>query len=48
VVFYLIPTLLLTVAVSAAVYSAVELPAINLGKRLAGRRAMEQAAHAAP
>jgi peptidoglycan/LPS O-acetylase OafA/YrhL len=48
VVIYLVPMLLLTVAVSAAVYYAVELPAINLGKRLAGRRAMEQAAHAAP
>ena len=48
VVLYLVPTLLLTVAVSAAVYYAVELPAINLGKRLAGRRAMEQAEHAAP
>jgi peptidoglycan/LPS O-acetylase OafA/YrhL len=48
VVLYLVPTLLLTVAVSAGIYYAVELPAINLGKRLAGRRAMEQAAHAAP
>jgi peptidoglycan/LPS O-acetylase OafA/YrhL len=48
VVLYLGPTLLLTVAVSAGIYYAVELPAINLGKRLAGRRAMEQAAHAAP
>lgn len=45
---YLAPTLLLTVAVSAAVYYAVELPAINFGKRLAGRKAMEQSAHAAP
>jgi peptidoglycan/LPS O-acetylase OafA/YrhL len=45
---YLLITLLATIGVSAAVYYAVELPAINLGKRLAGRRAMEQAAHAAP
>jgi peptidoglycan/LPS O-acetylase OafA/YrhL len=36
--FYLIPTLLLTVVVAAAVYYAVELPAINCGKRIAGTR----------
>ena len=45
-VCYLIATLLLTVLVSAAVYYAVELPAIALGKRWAGRRTM--AIQAAP
>jgi peptidoglycan/LPS O-acetylase OafA/YrhL len=45
---YLIPTLLLTILVSAAVYYAVELPAIVLGKRLAGRRATDSGIQAAP
>lgn len=45
---YLLVTLLGTVALSALVYYSVELPAINLGKRMAGRRVMEQAEHAAP
>jgi peptidoglycan/LPS O-acetylase OafA/YrhL len=45
---YLLITLLGTVGLSALVYYSVELPAINLGKRLAGRRVMEQAEHAAP
>lgn len=44
---YLIPTLLLTVLVAAGVYYAVELPAILLGKRLAGPRA-DAGAQAAP
>jgi peptidoglycan/LPS O-acetylase OafA/YrhL len=48
VAFYLIPTLIITVAVSAAVYYTVELPAINLGKRLAGRRAIDLGTQAAP
>jgi hypothetical protein len=43
-----IPTLLLTILVSAAVYYAVELPAINIGKRFAGRRATESGIQAAP
>ena len=46
--FYVIPTLLLTIAVSAGVFYAVELPAINLGKRLAGKRATELGIQAAP
>ena len=46
--FYVIPTLLLTILVSAGVYYAVELPAIGYGKRLAGRRAMEMAIQVAP
>ncbi len=46
--FYLIVTLLLTILVSAAVYYAVELPAIALGKRLAGRRATDSGIQAAP
>jgi len=45
---YVTATLLGTVGLSAVVYYTVELPAINLGKRLAGRRAMDQAEHAAP
>ena len=45
---YLIITLLVTIAVSAAVFYAVELPAIKLGKRLAGRRATELGMQAAP
>ena len=45
---YVIPTLLLTILVSAAVYYAVELPAIVLGKRLAGRRAADIGIQAAP
>lgn len=48
VALYLIPTLLLTIGVSAAVFYAVELPAINLGKRLAGRRAIDVGMQAAP
>jgi peptidoglycan/LPS O-acetylase OafA/YrhL len=48
VVFYLIPVLLVTIAVSAIVYYTVELPAINLGKRLAGRRAIDLGTQAAP
>jgi peptidoglycan/LPS O-acetylase OafA/YrhL len=47
-VCYLIPTLLLTVLVSAAVYYAVELPAIVLGKRLGGRRGTDPGIQAAP
>jgi peptidoglycan/LPS O-acetylase OafA/YrhL len=47
-VLYLVPTLLLAVALSAGIYYAVELPAISLGKRFVGRRVMQQAAHAAP
>ena len=46
--FYLIPTLLLTIIVSAGVYYAVELPAIVLGKRLVGRRATDNGIQAAP
>jgi peptidoglycan/LPS O-acetylase OafA/YrhL len=46
--FYVIPTLLLTIAVSAAVYYAVELPAINIGKRLAGKRVTDAGIQAAP
>jgi peptidoglycan/LPS O-acetylase OafA/YrhL len=46
--FYLIPTLLLTIVVSAGVYYAVERPAIGLGKRLAGRRAIDYGIQAAP
>ena len=45
---YLIATLLGTIILSAAIYYTVELPAINLGKRIAGRRMMEEAEHAAP
>ncbi|PYI93235.1 MAG: hypothetical protein DME97_05710 [Verrucomicrobia bacterium] len=45
---YLIPTLLVTIGISAIVYYAVELPAINLGKRLAGRRAADFGTQAAP
>ena len=48
VVAYLIPTLLVTIGVSAIVYYSVELPAINLGKRLAGRRAIDLGTQAAP
>jgi peptidoglycan/LPS O-acetylase OafA/YrhL len=48
VVVYLIPALLLTIVVSAIVYYSVELPAINLGKRLAGRRAIDLGTQAAP
>jgi peptidoglycan/LPS O-acetylase OafA/YrhL len=47
-VCYLIPTLLLTILASAAVYYAVELPAIACGKRLAGRRATDSGIQAAP
>jgi peptidoglycan/LPS O-acetylase OafA/YrhL len=47
-VWYLILALLLTILVSAAVYYAVELPAIALGKRLAGRRLTESGIQAAP
>ncbi|HEX7518499.1 MAG TPA: acyltransferase [Chthoniobacterales bacterium] len=47
-VCYLITTLLLTILVSAAVYYAVELPAIVLGKRLAGGRATDSGTQAAP
>ena len=46
---YMFPTLLLTVLVAAAVYYAVELPAVKLGERLAGsRRAGEFGTQAAP
>jgi peptidoglycan/LPS O-acetylase OafA/YrhL len=48
VAVYLIPILVVTVAVSAIVYYTVELPAINLGKRLAGRRAIDLGTQAAP
>jgi peptidoglycan/LPS O-acetylase OafA/YrhL len=47
-VVYLIPTLLITIAVSAAVFYAVELPGIKLGKRLAGRSAIDVGMQAAP
>lgn len=47
-VCYLILTLLLTILVSAAVYYAVELPAIACGKRLAGSRAADVGVQAAP
>ena len=47
-VCYVIPTLLLTILVSAAVYYAVEWPAIVLGKRLAGSRATDIGIQAAP
>jgi peptidoglycan/LPS O-acetylase OafA/YrhL len=47
-VCYLIPTLLLTILASAAVYYAVELPAIACGKRLAGPRATYIGIQAAP
>jgi peptidoglycan/LPS O-acetylase OafA/YrhL len=45
---YVIPALLLTILVSAVVYYTVELPAINLGKKIAGRRATESGMQAAP
>jgi len=45
---YLILTLLLTTLVSTVVYYAVELPAIILGKRLAGRRGTDIGIQAAP
>ena len=45
---YVIFTLLLTIAVSAAVFYAVELPAIKMGKRLAGGRAIDVGMQAAP
>ena len=48
IAFYVIPTLLLTIAVSGAVFYAVELPAIAMGKRFAGRRATEAGIQAAP
>jgi peptidoglycan/LPS O-acetylase OafA/YrhL len=48
IAFYLIPTLLLTIIVSAGVYYAVELPAIARGRRLAGRRANDAGIQAAP
>jgi peptidoglycan/LPS O-acetylase OafA/YrhL len=48
VAFYLIPVLLVTIAVSALVYYTVELPAINLGKRWAGRRGIDLGNQAAP
>jgi peptidoglycan/LPS O-acetylase OafA/YrhL len=47
-VVYLIVTLLLTIVVSAGVYYAVELPAIALGKRLAGGRMTDRGIQAAP
>jgi peptidoglycan/LPS O-acetylase OafA/YrhL len=47
-VAYLIPTLLITIAVSAVIFHAVELPAIKLGKRLAGGRAIDVGMQAAP
>ena len=46
--FYLIPTLLFTIVVSAGAYYAVELPGIALGKRLAGHRAIDNGIQAAP
>ena len=45
---FVVPMLGLTVAVSAAVYYLVELPAIHLGKRLAGPRATAAGVQAAP
>jgi peptidoglycan/LPS O-acetylase OafA/YrhL len=45
---YLIVTLLVTIALSAAVFYAVELPAIAMGKRLAGARAEDIGVQAAP
>ena len=47
-VIYLLVTLFLTIGVSGLVYYGVELPAINLGKRLAGRRAVDVGVQAAP
>jgi peptidoglycan/LPS O-acetylase OafA/YrhL len=46
--FYVVPTLLLTVAVSAVVYYLVELPAINFGRQLAGRRPSDAEVQVAP
>lgn len=46
--FYVIPTLLLTILVSAGVYYAVELPAIARGRRLAEGRATDPGIQAAP
>lgn len=46
--FYVIPTLLLTILVSAGIFYAVELPAIARGKQLAGSRATDEGSHAAP
>jgi peptidoglycan/LPS O-acetylase OafA/YrhL len=46
--FYVIPTLLLTILVSAGVYYAVELPAIARGRRLAGGRSTDPGIQAAP
>ncbi len=48
IALYLAPTLLLAVVVSAGVYYAVELPAIALGKRIAGRRGADPGVQAAP
>lgn len=45
---YLLLTLLVSVAVSAVVFYAIELPAIAMGRRLAGRRAMDIGVQAAP
>jgi hypothetical protein len=45
---YLIIPLLVTIAVSAAVFYAIESPAFAMGKRLAGRRAVDTGVQAAP
>ena len=45
---YLLVALLVTIAVSAVVFYAVELPGIAMGKRLAGRRAGDIGTQAAP
>ena len=45
---YLLVILLITIAVSAAIFYAVELPAIAMGKRLTGRRAADLGIQAAP
>jgi hypothetical protein len=48
IALYVIFTLLLTIGVSGAVFRAVELRATKLGKRLAGRRAIDVGTQAAP
>jgi peptidoglycan/LPS O-acetylase OafA/YrhL len=48
ITLYVLLTLLLIIAVSAAVFYAIELPAIKLGKRFAGRRATDLGIQAAP
>ena len=45
---YLLVILLITISVSAAIFYAVERPAMKLGKRLAGQRAADLGTQAAP